>query len=440
MFKNKKIGIIVARMGGVDGVALETEKWIKVLEEMECTIHLLMGETENQFRLNSFDIVYPIMSFFSQECYTEQDLAFYKPEKNCARLLNLLKENAKRQQDFIEDWIKHGRFDLIIVENIGALPSHISLGMAVKNVVKKIDCPFLFHDHDFPWERGNRYESPHREVDELIKETFPIIDPKVDHAVINESCKKYLEREWNTESIKVPNVFDFDKKIDKRKERAQEVRNFFNINKKQGGFFVDDDEKLLFQVTRIVRRKKIETAIELMDHLREEKVKLIIAGDSMDDYEDAYKNELLELTKKLKLENRVRFAANVFCRKRIFQRSARAPLSLDDAYAAATACTYFSSYEGFGNAFIEAVWAKVPIFVNNYKPVFAEDIGCYPFQLVVVENNELTVKNIREISNIVSNEKLQKEIGEHNYKIGKEHFSFDVLRNFFHNYLKKIWQ
>eukprot|EP00105_Crassostrea_gigas_P037011 XP_019921159.1 PREDICTED: uncharacterized protein LOC109618254 [Crassostrea gigas] len=431
---------MVARMGGVDGVALETEKWIRVLEEMGCSIHLLMGETENQFRLNSFDIVYPIMSFFSEECYTEQDLAFYKPEKNCGRLLTLLKENAKRQQGFIESWIKQNQFDLVIIENIGALPSHISLGMAVKNLVQKIDCPFLFHDHDFPWERGDRYKSSHREVNELIKETFPIINPKADHAVINEFCKEYLEREWNTKSIKVPNVFDFDKKIDKRKERSQEVRKFFSTHKNPGDFFVEDDEKLLFQVTRIVRRKKIETAIELMDHLREEKVKLIIAGDSMDDYEDAYKNELLELTKKLKLENRVRFAPNVFCRKRIFQRSARAPLSLDDAYAAATACTYFSSYEGFGNAFIEAVWAKVPIFVNNYKPVFEQDIGCHPFRLVVTENNELTLKNIREISDILSDKELQKEIGEHNYKIGKEHFSFDVLRDFFRKYLKKKWQ
>ena len=427
-------------MGGVDGVALETEKWISVLEEMGCKIYLLMGETENQYRLNSFDIIFPIMSFFSQECLIEQDLAFYKPEKSPQLLLHLLEENTKRQQKFIEGWIDQNKFDLVILENVAALPSHISLGIAVKNVVEKVNCPFLAHDHDFPWERGERYKSIHGETNRIIKETFPFIHKKLDHAVINEACKKYLEQTWNTESVKVPNVFDFDKKLDRRAQRSEEVRNFFNIHKKSGEFFIKDDEKLLFQVTRIVRRKKIETAIELMDQLRDEKVKLIIAGDSMDDHEDAYKNELHQLIKKLKLEQHVHFAASVFRRRRIFQRAARAPLSLHDAYAAATACTYFSSYEGFGNAFIESVWAKVPIFVNNYKPVFAEDIGCYPFRLVIVEDNQLTVRNVRDIIEIISDEEMQKEIGLHNYEIGKKHFSFDILRGFFLDYLKKIWK
>ena len=31
---NMKIGIIIGRIGGVDGVALETEKWIMVLERL----------------------------------------------------------------------------------------------------------------------------------------------------------------------------------------------------------------------------------------------------------------------------------------------------------------------------------------------------------------------------------------------------------------------
>ena len=29
-----RIGIIIARIGGIDGVALETEKWIEVLRKM----------------------------------------------------------------------------------------------------------------------------------------------------------------------------------------------------------------------------------------------------------------------------------------------------------------------------------------------------------------------------------------------------------------------
>ncbi len=38
-----KIGIIICRIGDVDGAALETEKWIKVLHEMGHKIFILSG-------------------------------------------------------------------------------------------------------------------------------------------------------------------------------------------------------------------------------------------------------------------------------------------------------------------------------------------------------------------------------------------------------------
>ena len=34
-----RIGIVIGRIGGVDGVALETEKWIAVLKKMGHLVH-----------------------------------------------------------------------------------------------------------------------------------------------------------------------------------------------------------------------------------------------------------------------------------------------------------------------------------------------------------------------------------------------------------------
>ena len=66
-----KIGIIIGRIGDVDGVALETEKWIKVLKKMGHQIFILSGhfkedviEPENQKALQ-------FLSFFSPECEWE---------------------------------------------------------------------------------------------------------------------------------------------------------------------------------------------------------------------------------------------------------------------------------------------------------------------------------------------------------------------------------
>ncbi|MCH7856921.1 MAG: glycosyl transferase family 1, partial [Gemmatimonadetes bacterium] len=72
-----KIGIIIGRIGDVDGVALETEKWIKVLKKMGHEIFILSGhfkedviEPENQKALQ-------FLSFFSPECEWEQNRAFF---------------------------------------------------------------------------------------------------------------------------------------------------------------------------------------------------------------------------------------------------------------------------------------------------------------------------------------------------------------------------
>ena len=39
-----RIGIIIGRIGGVDGVALETEKWIAVLERLGHDVYIISGE------------------------------------------------------------------------------------------------------------------------------------------------------------------------------------------------------------------------------------------------------------------------------------------------------------------------------------------------------------------------------------------------------------
>ena len=60
-----KIGIIIGRIVDVDGVALETEKWIKILKELGHEVFILSGS----FRKNVVDPDHeesiPNLSFFS---------------------------------------------------------------------------------------------------------------------------------------------------------------------------------------------------------------------------------------------------------------------------------------------------------------------------------------------------------------------------------------
>ena len=71
--------------------------------------------------------------------------------------------------------------------------------------------------------------------------------------------------------------------------------------------------------------------------------------------------------------------------------------------------------------------ARVPIFVNNYEPVFWPDIGSKGFKTVMLENNQLTDEAVSQMAEIIYDEKKCKEIAEFNFELGKKHFSYDTL-------------
>ncbi len=414
-----RIGIIIGRIGGVDGVALETEKWIEVLKRMDHEVYILSGQYEERKMNHEFETLIPEMSFFSPESYWGQKKAFFHPDCDVDELLEHIELYSKVIYKRIINWISDRKIELIISENASALPSHLEMGLAIKKAVKRLGLPTITHDHDFAWERGKRYISPHVRINELIEDTFPLRLPNSVHAVINTHAYNTLKEKFNRDSVNVPNVMDFDKPFGEVTEKNICLHTNLGYNK---------DDIFLFQITRVVRRKGIEIAIKLIDKIGDKKVKLIITGNYNDDAENKYYEELIELIHKLKLGPQVAFAYHLFNNKGLTSSNGDLNYSLSDAYAQARACTYFSTYEGFGNAFVEAVLAKRPVFVNNYEPVYWPDIGSKGFKAVMLEDNDLNDKAIEEMKKVIYNEKLAKEIAEHNFELGKKLFSYDTLR------------
>ena len=414
-----KVGIIIGRIGDVDGVALETEKWIKILHQMGHEVFILSGRFRKSIVTPDHKMLIPSLSFFSPNCEWEQNRTFFFPQDEPSELLLHLKLASDDLAIQMFKWVMKNHIDVIISENASALPAHLSMGMAIKKLVEHTGIKMICHDHDFHWERGTRYSTPFEEVQEIITETFPIQIKHVRHAVINTYSKDYLKKEFNIESLFVPNVMDFDLSYGEKDDYNDDLPENLGLKK---------DDILLFQITRIVKRKGIETAIELIKQLGDKRIKLVITGRAADDDRKGYYKELIAMIDEQKLNERIIFASHRILNDRGKNLQGEKVYSLSDAYAHATACTYFSTYEGFGNAFVEAALAKTPVFVNNYKPVFWQDIGSKGFEIVMIEDGKLTDKAVAEIDQIIHDKKLQKEIGENNYNLGKMHFSYNALR------------
>jgi len=98
--------------------------------------------------------------------------------------------------------------------------------------------------------------------------------------------------------------------------------------------------------------------------------------------------------------------------------------TMDDAYLASDLVTYPSGYEGFGNAFVEAIYFQKPIVVNRYS-IFIEDIEPLGFDVIAFDAF-VTRDTVERIQRYMEPDHLQKAV-EHNYCIGKEHLSYEVL-------------
>ena len=406
----KRICFISGKFGDVDGVSLETDKWVHVLKEMGHTVFYCAGEfaseLSNQIMLEgaSFnDSVAKEILNRSFNCQTDVEQLTFDIEESSERLYLRLKAMMEANQ-----------IDTIVPQNLMAIPMQIPLSMAVKKLIERTDVLTVCHNHDFFWER-ERYCNCN--IPELANELFPVKHHRIKHVVINSAAKRDLVRRRGIESVVVPNVMDFSEQFGQLDQYNADLKEALGVKK---------GDYLLIQPTRIVARKGIETALELVRKLEGIPVKLLITGYSGDEG-DEYRNFLMERIEQLKIRDRVIWGDKII-RYRRGEQNGKKIYNLSDAYAIADFVTYPSTYEGFGNAFLETILAKKPFLVNNYRPVFEEDIRPCGFRGVIIENSTLTDQAVAQVKEILDNSQMTQEMVEHNFSLGDRYFSYSVLK------------
>ena len=409
-----RIGFIIGRIGGIDGVALEAEKWIEVLRRLGHEVFVLTGALEGA--VAGFTML-PELAFDHPATVREQGVAFFGRAADEGEFVRSLGRGGDHIAAGIVEWADRLALDCLVPENACALPCHLQMGLGIARAVDRSGLAAVTHDHDFWWERGKRYETPYAGVRAIIHDCFPLVRPGVRHAVINGAARTTLDARYGVQATVVPNVMDFEAPFAQRDGYNATLRRDLGLS---------DGDTALFQITRIVRRKGIETAIELVSRLADPRIKLVVTGTATDD-DDGYLDELVRLVDRLGLEAKVRFAGERFDARRRVTPGGDRIYSLSDAYAHADACTFFSTYEGFGNAFVEAVLARVPVFVNDYEPVYWPDIGSKGFDAVTIRGGELTAAAVREMGAILGDPSSRARIAEHNHALGCEHFSYEAL-------------
>lgn len=116
---------------------------------------------------------------------------------------------------------------------------------------------------------------------------------------------------------------------------------------------------------------------------------------------------------------------NIVNHKRQKDKKGSHLFTIGDVYKNADIVFYPTGYEGFGNAFLEAIYFKKPIVLNRYS-TYISDIEPKGFDAIVFDTLA-TEKTVREIKNLLKNPQRVKKMTENNYLLAKKHFSYEVL-------------
>lgn len=444
--KQLKIGIIHYRVGGTDGVSLEITKRKEILEKHGCKVILIAGNRSNgashiikELEWDNGNI--PIIKENGFISFDRHDLE----DRELKSKMNKISHAIEDKLNFIQ---LEEKFDMVLVHNIFSFGGHIAAAKAVAKWIKKFKIPTLATHHDFYWER-KEYNIPRNLYLRNYMEKFmPPKSKYIKHVVINSLAQKELKKRSDIDSTVMPDVFDFNQKPWIKDKFNSDFLKEFNIKK---------SDLLVLQATRVIPRKAIELAmdyaVELQKKIRrmsgkkiynckrlgiKPKLTLVLAGYA----EDEKRDYLFRLkSKAFDDQIQVKFISGFVEAKRSFKQSKKT-YSLWDAYAYADIVTFPSIWEGWGNQFIEAIFAKKPIVVYEY-PVFKKDIKKEGYRIISLGDTmnfddkqqlyQIPKSHIKKAAkNTVQwlkdknlNDKLEK-----NWQIGKKYHSYEVLEKF----------
>ena len=402
----KRIAFVSTRIAGTDGVSLEIGKWASVIERHGIECVYIAGESD---RSASRSVVIP-EAHFHHPLIASINQRSFSDQQRSRELSHDIWHTSLLLRDRLVEAIRDLQVDALIVENAFTIPMNLPLGVALVQVVLEQGIGCLAHHHDFYWERERFLVGA---VDDIVHYAFPPSLPQIQHVVINTLAAEEFSRRTGLSCRVIPNVMDFANPPPPADDYARTFRT---------GLGIEDGRWLILQPTRVVARKGIEHSIELIKRLGADRAQLVITHAAGDEG-DAYPKRIREFAEFLGIK--VLFADHCIGETRGTNDRGNRIYTIADAYSQADLVAYPSAYEGFGNAFLEAIYYRKPLLCNRYA-IYRTDIDPLGFQVIEFDGF-LTETIVREVEQVLANPEQRDRDCTHNYRLGRDFFSYETV-------------
>lgn len=404
-----RIGFVGTRFAGTDGVSLEAEKWADVLREMGHDVYYFAGIVDRPAQkrrvVEEAFFGHPDVSVISEAVFAGSG-SVGRPGTVSRSIDDITAHLKKQLYAFVRDF----ELDMLLPENALAIPMHIPLGLAITQLAAETGMPMLAHHHDLPWERQRFLVS---RADDIISTAFPPPLRNVRHVCINSTQREQIARRIGRNARVIPNVMDFGTSPPPPDEVSAGLRSELGLAA---------DDLLVLAPVRVIPRKGIEHAVELVSRL-DRPARLVISHETGDEGME-YEERVRTFARLLDVD--ILWAADRVSDERGRLPDGRPTYTLGDMYDAADLVAYPSLIEGFGNAYLEAVYHRRPVFMNRYA-VFDIDIRPLGFQNIEM-NGFLTEASVEETRALLDDAPRIEEWTDVNYELGSRHFSLEVVR------------
>lgn len=403
----RNVGFVSTRLQGNDGVSLETEKWATVLKHMGYNTCYFAGLCDRNPKRT---MIVPEAAFDHPAITAIQDKCF-KVYRRTSEVTGRISAVRRKLKAALYAFVEKFSVDLIIAENCLSIPMNLPLGLALTEMIAETGIRTIAHHHDFYWERPRFFVNA---VQDILKTAFPPDLPSMQHVVIQSQADRELSYRTGLSPTVIPNVLNYKREPPGVDPYNQDLR---------AAFGVEPGDFLILQPTRVVARKGIEHTIEVVSRLHDPRVKLVITHSTGDEG-DAYERRILSYARHMGVELIIR--PDLIDDRRRRGPDGRKIYTLWDVYPHADLIAYPSTYEGFGNAFIEAIYFRKPILVNRYS-AYVMDIEPYGFEVFEMDGY-VTDEVVEKIRRLMNNPGEIVPALEKNYRLASRFFSYEVLR------------
>ncbi len=410
-----RIGMVSPRFQGTDGVSLEARKWVDVLQGMGHECCFFSGQSNWEADRS---MTHEKAFFGHPEIAALQQQLFHQASRTRDAMAKVVEASAELKAA-LYDFFECFRPDLIIAENVLSLPMNVPLGIALAEFIAETRVPAIGHHHDFWFERARFSGTP---SEDILDGFFPPRMPNLHHVVINSMARRNLSFREGLSAEMIPNVMDFESPPPQPDAYIDDLRANLGIG---------EGQKFVLQPTRIVPRKQIERAIELVRRIRHDAV-LVITHEAGDEGQ-SYLHYLRDVAEDLKVKM---LAASEWFGPDRGEQNGHKVYSLADAYQACDIVSYPSSIEGFGNAFLEAIYYRKPLVLNCYE-IYDVDIRPKGFKTISMHGYP-DRGAVEQVEFVLDDPQAAFEDCKLNYELGRRYYSYNNLRTKLRSLLNEL--